>query len=435
MSTTVVAGCAPAVLQRVERAISHRSGVILHAVGSPLPSNAMTMLAATSSGAAAPVDVVLLGPDVGAERTAAWVAELAALSPHTSVVLLGELGTAELLAALRAGVRDVLGSAAEVDEVRTVLERAAHTAAERRTTSAARVVARSAPTVAPRVITIISPKGGVGKTTVATNLAVGLSAAAPNSTVIVDLDVQFGDVASGLHLTPEHSVLDAVHASGDDTMVLKTFLTPHSSALYALCAPEHPAGADQVSGDDVALLLGQLARQFRFVVVDTSAGLSEHTLGALERTTDLLLLCGMDVPSVRAMRKELDVLDELGMATANRRVVVNSVDSRSGLTLKDIEGMLGCPVDVSLPRSKEVPLSTNCGVPLLAAGSRGSAAKELAKLVALYCPPRARRKSAFRRGAAKRADAPVLADAGAPTAGSAASPLERRGMLNVLGVR
>lgn len=424
MSTTVVVGCAPTIRQRVEHALSDPPGSVVHAVAAPLPRDAATVLAALP--ALGPVDVLVLGPEVGTERCAAWAAEFAALSPHASVVLFGDLGTEAMLAALRAGVRDVLPLGAGDEEIRTILHRAAATAVGHRAASTARQAApsieRAEPTVAPRVITIISPKGGVGKTTVATNLAVGLSAAAPNSTVIVDLDVQFGDVASGLHLDPEHSVLDAVHASGDDSMVLKTFLTPHSSDLYALCAPEHPAGADQVSGDDVAGLLRQLSRQFRFVVVDTSAGLSEHTLGALERTTDLLLLCGMDVPSVRAMRKELDVLEELGLGAINQRVVVNSVDNRSGLTIKDIEAMLACPVDVTLPRSRDVPLSTNSGVPLLAAGSRGAAAKELAKLVALYAPAPPRKRSLFQRGpAAVKGPAPVHT--------------ERRGMMSLLGAR
>jgi pilus assembly protein CpaE len=190
-----------------------------------------------------------------------------------------------------------------------------------------------------------------------------------------------------MQLTPESSVLDAVGSSGADSMVLKTFLTPHPSGLYALCAPEHPAGADRISGEDVAALLKKLTRQFRYVVVDTSAGLTEHTLGALEHTTDLLLLCGMDVPSVRAMRKELDILDELGLTGPTRSVLLNYVDSHSGLTVKDVEGMLGCAVDIELPRSREVPISTNRGVPLLVAGSRDAAAKELAKLVSRYAPP------------------------------------------------
>ncbi len=89
------------------------------------------------------------------------------------------------------------------------------------------------------MITVVSPKGGVGKTTVSTNLAVGLAGAAPQSTVVVDLDIQFGDVATALALTPEYTLPDAVHGrASEDTMVLKTFLTQHPSGLYAVCGAD-----------------------------------------------------------------------------------------------------------------------------------------------------------------------------------------------------
>ena len=189
-----------------------------------------------------------------------------------------------------------------------------------------------------RVITIASPKGGVGKTTVSTNLALGLTAHAPQSTVLVDLDVQFGDCASALGLTPEYTLPDAVHGpASEDTMVLKTFLTQHPSGLYAVCGSESPAAGDTVSGEDVSRLLASLAREFRYVVVDTAPGLSEQTLAALDRATDVVMLTSMDVPGVRGLRKELDVLRELCMIPAGRHVVMNFHDPKGGLTVRDVE--------------------------------------------------------------------------------------------------
>ena len=157
-----------------------------------------------------------------------------------------------------------------------------------------------------------------------TNLAIGLTAHAPQSTVLVDLDVQFGDCASALGLTPEYTLPDAVHGpASEDTMVLKTFLTQHPSGLYAVCGSESPAAGDTVSGEDVSRLLASLAREFRYVIVDTAPGLSEQTLAALDRATDVVMLTSMDVPGVRGLRKELDVLRELCMIPAGRHVVMN----------------------------------------------------------------------------------------------------------------
>jgi pilus assembly protein CpaE len=239
---------------------------------------------------------------------------------------------------------------------------------------------------AGRVITVASPKGGVGKTTVSTNLAIGLTAAAPQSTVLVDLDVQFGDVASALGLVPEYTLPDAVRGpASEDTMVLKTFLTQHPSGLYAVCGAESPAEGDTVSGDDVTRLLASLAREFRYVVVDTAPGLSEQTLAALDRASDVVMLTSMDVPGVRGLRKELDVLRELAMIPAGRHVVMNFADPKGGLSVRDVELAIGTGVDVVLPRTASVPASTNQGVPLLQSGRRRDPmVKELRRLVSRF---------------------------------------------------
>jgi pilus assembly protein CpaE len=248
-----------------------------------------------------------------------------------------------------------------------------------------------APDVRPvrgRVISVVSPKGGVGKTTVATNIAVGLAKAEPHSTVLVDLDVQFGDVATALNLTPQHTLADAVHGPASaDAMILKTFLTLHETGLYVICGVDTPAAADGVTGDDVARLLTTLAAEFRYVVVDTAPGLSEHTLAALDVTSDPVLLTSMDVPGVRGLRKELQMFDALEMFPDDRFVMLNFADKRSGMSVADVEATLGTDVSVVLPRSKAVPASVNLGVPLLQSGVRDPMTKQLRDLVGRFNAP------------------------------------------------
>jgi pilus assembly protein CpaE len=165
-------------------------------------------------------------------------------------------------------------------------------------------------------------------------------------------------------------------------MVLKTFLTQHPSGLFAVCGADSPAAGDTVSAADVTRLLTSLAREFRYVVVDTAPGLSEQTLAALDRASDVIMLSSMDVPGVRGLRKELDVLRELTLIPAGRHVVMNFADAKGGLTVRDVERAIGTGVDVVLPRSSSVPPSTNQGVPLIATGSkRDPMAKELRRLV------------------------------------------------------
>jgi pilus assembly protein CpaE len=328
-------------------------------------------------------DVLLVGPHAPAEEVLTLAARLDVQSPGITVVLMTEPSPEMWQAAMRAGIRDLLPPDADVAEIAAAVERAGRAAAGRR-----RVLRPSSETdrYAGRVITVASPKGGVGKTTVSTNLAIGLTAAAPQSTVLVDLDVQFGDVASALGLVPEYTLPDAVHGpASEDTMVLKTFLTQHPSGLYAVCGSDSPAAGDTVSGEDVTRLLASLAREFRYVVVDTAPGLSEQTLAALDRASDVVMLTSMDVPGVRGLRKELDVLRELAMIPAGRHVVMNFADPKGGLTVRDVETTIGTGVDVVLPRSKAVPSSTNQGVPILESGRRRDPmVRELRRLVSRF---------------------------------------------------
>ncbi|WP_448619985.1 AAA family ATPase [Geodermatophilus sp. URMC 65] len=327
-------------------------------------------------------EVLLIGPLAPPSEVFSLAARLDVQCPGISVVLIADPAPQTWQEAMRAGVRDLLPPTADAGEIRAAVERAGSAAAGRR--RVLRPVEETA-RYTGRVITVASPKGGVGKTTVSANLAIGLTAAAPQSTVLVDLDVQFGDVASALGLTPEYALPDVAHGpAAEDTMVLKTFLTQHPSGLYAVCGAESPAAGDTVSAADVSRLLTSLAREFRYVVVDTAPGLSEQTLAALDRATDVVMLSSMDVPGVRGLRKELDVLRELCMIPAGRHVVMNLADPKGGLSVRDVETAIGTGVDVVVPRSAAVPVSTNQGVPIVAGGRKDPAAKELRRLVARF---------------------------------------------------
>jgi pilus assembly protein CpaE len=327
-------------------------------------------------------DVLLIGPAAAPDAVLSLASRLDVQSPGITVVLMAEASPQMWQAAMRSGIRDLLSPSADVLTIREAVERAGAAAAGRR--RVLRPVEETA-RYTGRVITVASPKGGVGKTTVASNLAIGLTASAPQSTVLVDLDVQFGDVASALGLAPEYALPDVAHGPAtEDTMVLKTFLTQHPSGLYAVCGAESPAAGDTVTAADVTRLLTSLAREFRYVVVDTAPGLSEQTLAALDRATDVVMVTSMDVPGVRGLRKELDVLRELCMIPAGRHVVMNLADPKGGLSVRDVETAIGTGVDVVVPRSAAVPVSTNQGVPIVAGGRKDPAAKELRRLVARF---------------------------------------------------
>ena len=403
MNRIVLATSSADLEERVHQAVD---GELLSLPLGPLPPDPAHVFAQLDE-STAPKVVVL---DAGSEPKAAL--ELATLfdaqCPAISVILVSEPVPEVSLAAMRAGVRDILDPTANISDIRQVLDRA-FSAAEVRALDGARGTqsAVEASAKAGRVITIVSPKGGVGKTTVATNVAIGLAKTAPHSTVLVDLDVQFGDVASALDLEPEHSLPDAVYGPASrDAMVLKTFLTRHETGLYVLCGPRTPADAEGISGQDVSRLLQILASEFGYVVVDTAPGMSDHTLAALDQTTDLVLLTSMDVPGVRGLRKELDTLTHLGLAPESRHVVLNFTDTRAGLSIADVEATIGTAIDVRLPRSAATQASVNQGLPLLQNGARDPMTKQLRGLVNRFAPaplPKLKPKRAGRKATKKAA--------------------------------
>ncbi|MHA7222063.1 AAA family ATPase [Arthrobacter sp. RHLT1-20] len=330
-------------------------------------------------------EVLILGPDVPVEDALRIATVFDVQLPELSVILVGDADPDFVLLAMRAGIRDILSPNAEPAQIRVLLERACQSFASRNRSPGSAVKSPEAPR--GLVIGVFSPKGGVGKTTIATNIAIGLGKVAPMSVVIVDLDLQFGDVASGLYLNPEHTVTDAVSSSASrDSLVLKAFLTVHPASIYALCAPRHPEEADDITPHQITRLLEQLAEQFQYVIVDTAPGLPEIGLAALEQCTDVVWVTTMDVPSIRGLRAGLGILRRLDLLPETRHVVLNMADSKSGLSVQDVEATIGAPVDVSIPRSKAVAFSTNRGIPVLQDGRRDPAVKGLKQLVARFDP-------------------------------------------------
>ena len=383
------------------------SGHFLSVPLGPLPTSPAALFAHLAN--AEPPEVVVLDSGSNTEPALELAARFDVQCPGISVVLVSDLGVEIGIDAMRAGVRDILNPSDEPAVMRELLERV-YAATKVRTVEPGAAAGVAQATTKGRIITVVSAKGGVGKTTVATNLAVGLAKTGRNSTVLVDLDIQFGDVGSALNLDAEYYLPDMVHGPASrDPMVLKTFLSLHETGLHVICGPKRPADADSVTPDGVSQLLQVLADEFTYVVVDTAPGLSEHVLAALDETSDLVLVTSMDVPGVRGLRKELDALTQLHLLPASRHMVLNFADARGGLTLSDVEATLGTPIDVLVPRSRTALESVNRGVPLLQSGARDQVTKQLQTLVDRVAPnasaPAVRRQERRDRTLAKQAHA------------------------------
>ncbi len=235
------------------------------------------------------------------------------------------------------------------------------------------------------VVAVVAPKGGQGKTTISINLATALAEVAPNSVVLVDADLQFGDIANSLELPVNRTVTDIVERLGDE-MAIKTAIVRHPDGFFVIPAPVSPELADAVTPTQLMRMIQELAEIFRYVVIDTTPGLGENSLAVVESATDLVLVTSLSVPSLRALHSELGVLTSIELLPANRYVVLNQVDRVSGLTVADAETILGLPVDVAVPRSSAVVLASNRGRPLLRDDARDDAAHALRDLAARIDP-------------------------------------------------
>jgi pilus assembly protein CpaE len=241
-----------------------------------------------------------------------------------------------------------------------------------------------APQPAGKIIVVVSPKGGSGKTAVTANLAVALARRHPGQVVAVDLDVQFGDLSTALALRPERTLAQLVQANELDATTAKLFLTPYGD-LFVLAAAENPADADVVTHGHITTVLPLLAQEFRYVLVDTSAGLDERTLSAIECASDLLLVSSLDVTSIKTLRKALDALDTIGVK-ATRNFVLNRADAKVGLDPSDAADAVGLKPVAMIPSSRVVPTSLNMGTPVVLSDPKSAVAKQLEQLSYLLAP-------------------------------------------------
>ena len=342
-------------------------------------------------------DIVAVGPngDLDSALELCWAFQN--FHPEVETVIITEPSGEVWRKALRSGASDVLGPKADTDEVVELFERLLETSSRRRLNLMQEFSDGSG---SGRIITVVAPKGGTGKTALATNLAVGLAASGQQRVVLVDLDLQFGDVADALQLRPENSIAD-LHQSvgGLSATNVKALLMKRGENLFALAAPANPADGDDISGAEVEEILRMLAAEFEVVIVDTSAGINEATLSAVEVSTDLMLVCDLSVSSVRGLRKVVDTFDQLEMIRPTRHFILNRCDSRVGVTVDDASSVVGMPVSVAIPSARDVPLSMNQGIPVVEAAPRTQVARRYMDTAAIFSVNgNGSAKSAPRRG-------------------------------------
>lgn len=331
---------------------------------------------------------VVIGPSVPSDAAADLAQWARVHRPDLGVILLRhEVDSNALALALRSGMREVVaardlaGITTAVQRARSVANAIGQTLMDEVQAAAesarAEVVAEAAHAAAVaqaeaeaprgRVVTVFSTKGGVGKSLVTTNVGVAL-AKSGRSVCVVDLDINSGDVAIMLQLTPTRTINDVVAFNGViDTEGITSILTKHSDNLSVVAAPVRLDAPDQASIDDIGKLLDVLRRMVDFVVIDTSGVFDDHALCALDRS-DLIVLVGtLDIPSLKALKLATSTLEMLNFPKSMWRFVLNRADGKVGLAVDEFEKTLGLKADSTLVSSREVLAAVNRGEALVSA--------------------------------------------------------------------
>ena len=320
--------------------------------------------------------LVVIGPQIFVDDALAFAAHFRMERPAVGVVLIRDQIDVWLLQkALLSGVREAV-PVGDDWALATACERSRHVSQRMLGGTPARA-AESGPE--GEIITVFAPKGGVGKTTLATNLGVVL-AAEGNEVCLIDLDLTSGDIAISVQLDPVRTFVDAVSMAGHlDTTGAASLLTRYRPGLQMLLAPVAPGDAEKVNAALVSELLGVLRGMFQYIVVDTPAYLSEHVLAAMDVSAYHVLIATPDVPALKNLRVTEDMLDLLGYAKEARTVVLNRSDSNVGLSTEDVERVLRSPIAAHVPSSRAVPLSINNGTPITLANREHPVSRAIAR--------------------------------------------------------
>jgi pilus assembly protein CpaE len=255
------------------------------------------------------------------------------------------------------------------------------------------------------LVCVLGPKGGIGKTVTSTNLGVAL-ADAGHRTVVVDLDLQFGDAGLALGLQPERTIYDLATSGGAlDADKVDGYLAEHGSGVRVLLAPVRPDQAQSITVEFLKELYATLTTAFDFVVVDTPPGFSPEVIATIDASSSICMMGMLDAPSLKNTKIGLETLGLMGYAPDRVRVVLNRADTSVGISHADVVAILGRAPDVLIPSQRDVVRWLNAGEPIVLASKRSEPAKAFRALADLAATDRVpvetsngRRRRLLRRG-------------------------------------
>jgi pilus assembly protein CpaE len=344
-----------------------------------------------------PFAVMVAGPSLATRSGLRRVAVLHEEYPATSILLaFADRPNSSLREIIQAGADDLLRMPLDHTELTLALERALQIGGRRQAPAAAPAPVAafngvSASSSSARIFTVSSATGGCGKTFYATNMALFLAKHTGKRVVLVDLDLQFGEVSTALRLRPNYTIYDALRRDDNGDQLdfaehLEEFLVKHETGFSVLAAPKDPAEADRITPSDVTHILEVLRSNADYLVVDTPAALTEVVLAAFDVSEHLFTMATVDLPSVRNMGVFLQTLEKLRIPAENISLILNKAERDVGLDIGQIVKLFPQGFRSILPYAREVSRSINMGMPVLASDPTSEVSRKLAAGLVDFLP-------------------------------------------------
>ena len=338
-------------------------------------------------------DVVLMDINMPDMDGIAATEQLASVVPGAAVVMMSVQGEADYLRrSMLAGAREFLVKPFSSDELTASIRQVSARERDKQSRMAVTSMATVAATNGTRsgeqgepgaIVAVFSPKGGVGRTTVAVNLAVAAATELGKKVVIMDGSFQFGDVGVLLNLNPKSkSIADLIpELEAGELESIDTFLINHTAGIRVLLAPPSPETAEMITAGGVKKVLERLRADHDLVVVDCTSYFNDTTLAILDAADVILTMLSLEITSIKNMRLFLEVAEQLGYEKGKVRLVLNRADSALGIRVADVEHSIGRKVDETVVSDgRSVVYALNRGVPFFLSNREAQVSQDILRL-------------------------------------------------------
>ncbi len=310
-------------------------------------------------------DIILMDVNMPVKNGIKATEEISLESPETSVIVISVQSEQEYMRkAMAAGARDYIAKPfSDEDLINTIIR--TYNMEERRRQKTTEIKADEV--IDSKVITVFSTKGGVGKTTIASNLAVTIARQTKKRVALLDLDLFFGNVAIHLNVSSKANISELVKVIGSlDVDLVEDFLVSHFSGVRVLAAPNKPEYAEYITPQHIEKILAVLRKKYHYIIIDTAQSFGENTLAVLDASEKILFVSTMDLPAIKNINTGLELMKTLKYPDSKIHIVLNRVSEQFGVKYSDFENAVKHKIWAAIPEDNTTVInSVNKGLPFV----------------------------------------------------------------------